>query len=160
MVMAARMAGAEEFIDKLPGGYETFVYEGSPNLSGGQRQRLAIARALITDPKILILDEATSALDAESEAIVNANIDRIAQGRTIITISHRLVLAGEVPMPSWCSTAGPSTTSARHEELLERNDIYAGLWYTQNQHAGSGPPPGGAGGGRRPQPKLAYRGPR
>ena len=88
---AARLAGAEEFIDKLPRGYETYIYEGSPNLSGGQRQRLAIARALIVDPRILILDEATSALDAESEAIVNANnLARIARGRTLIVISHRL----------------------------------------------------------------------
>src|SRR6185437_14069648 len=89
-VLAARLAGAEEFIDKLPRGYETYIHEGSPNLSGGQRQRLAIARALIVNPSILILDEATSALDAESEAIVNANIARIARGRTMIIISHRL----------------------------------------------------------------------
>ena len=90
MVRAARLAGAEEFIDRLPRGYETYIYEGSPNLSGGQRQRLAIARALIVDPRILILDEATSALDPDSEAIVNDNIRRIAQGRTVIVISHRL----------------------------------------------------------------------
>src|SRR6185312_9236278 len=90
MVRAARLAGAEEFIDRLPRGYETLIYEGSPNLSGGQRQRLAIARALILDPRILILDEATSALDPDSEAIVNDNIRRIAQGRTVIVISHRL----------------------------------------------------------------------
>ena len=82
IVMAARLAGAEEFIERLPRGYDTFIYEGSPNLSGGQRQRLAIARALISNPRILILDEATSALDAESEAIVNANLLRIAKGRT------------------------------------------------------------------------------
>ena len=154
MVTAARMAGAEEFIEKLPGGYETYIYEGSPNLSGGQRQRLAIARALITDPKILILDEATSALDAESEAIVNANIDRIAQGRTVITISHRLAALVKCDA-IMVLDGGVIDDIGRHAELIERNDIYAQMWYTQNQHAG-GPQPGAA---RRTQPKLAYRGP-
>lgn len=152
MVAAARLAGAEEFIDKLPAGYETFIYEGSPNLSGGQRQRLAIARALITDPKILILDEATSALDAESEAVVNANIDRIAHGRTVITISHRLsslVKADAIMVLD----KGVIDDIGRHEELLERNDIYAGLWYTQNQHAGPSRPAPPS------RPKLAYSGP-
>jgi subfamily B ATP-binding cassette protein HlyB/CyaB len=133
VVKAARLAGAEEFIDKLPRGYETYVYEGSPNLSGGQRQRLAIARALIVDPPILILDEATSALDADSEAIVNGNIARIANGRTLIIISHRL---------SSLTTAdailvlngGVVDDIGRHEELLERNDIYSSLWHQQNSH--------------------------
>ena len=150
MVRAARLAGAEEFIDKLPGGYETYVYEGSPNLSGGQRQRLAIARALITDPRILILDEATSALDAESEAIVNANIDQIARGRTVITISHRLsslVKADAILVME----QGEVNDIGKHHELLARNPIYANLWYTQNEHAG--PPPAAAA-----RPQIAYRG--
>ena len=89
-VRAARLAGAEEFIERMPNGYETYIEEGSPNLSGGQKQRLAIARALIKDPRILILDEATSALDPESEALVNANLLRIARGRTMVIVSHRL----------------------------------------------------------------------
>ena len=134
MVAAARLAGAEEFIDKLPRGYETMIYEGSQNLSGGQRQRLAIARALITNPRILILDEATSALDAESEAIVNANLRRIAQGRTMIVISHRLsslVNADAILVLD----QGEVQDIGTHQELLDRNDIYSGLWYRQNAHA-------------------------
>ncbi|QIO98802.1 peptidase domain-containing ABC transporter [Bradyrhizobium symbiodeficiens] len=133
VVRAARLAGAEEFIDKLPRGYETYIYEGSPNLSGGQRQRLAIARALIVNPPILILDEATSALDADSEAIVNANIARIAQGRTLIVISHRLsslVKCDAIVVLN----RGVIDDVGRHEELLERNDIYSGLWHQQNNH--------------------------
>jgi subfamily B ATP-binding cassette protein HlyB/CyaB len=133
VVRAARLAGAEEFIDKLARGYETFIYEGSPNLSGGQKQRLAIARALIVDPPILILDEATSALDADSEAIVNANINRIGQGRTLIIISHRL--SGLINCDAiLVLDRGAVNDIGKHEELLERNDIYSGLWHQQNSH--------------------------
>ncbi|MGC2204099.1 MAG: peptidase domain-containing ABC transporter [Stellaceae bacterium] len=133
IVYAARLAGAEEFVEHLPRGYETYIQEGSSNLSGGQRQRLAIARALIGNPRILILDEATSALDAESEAIVNANLLRIAKGRTVVIISHRLsvlVKADNVLVLE----RGRLYDCGRHEELLERCDIYRGLWYQQNQH--------------------------
>jgi ATP-binding cassette, subfamily B, bacterial HlyB/CyaB len=133
IVKAARLAGAEEFIDKLPRGYETQIYEGSPNLSGGQRQRLAIARALIVNPPILILDEATSALDADSEAIVNANISRIAHGRTLIIISHRLSSLTKADA-ILVLNRGVVDDIGRHEELLERNDIYSSLWYQQNTH--------------------------
>jgi ATP-binding cassette subfamily B protein len=133
VVRAARLAGAEEFIDKLPRGYETYVYEGSPNLSGGQRQRLAIARALITDPKVLILDEATSALDADSEAIVNANISRIARGRTMIIISHRLTSLVEADA-ILVLERGQVHDIGKHQELLSRCDIYSDLWHQQTRN--------------------------
>src|SRR5262249_18415051 len=99
----------------------------------GQRQRLAIARALIIDPRILILDEATSALDAESEAIVSANISRIAKDRTLIVVSHRL--ASLVPADAiMVLDQGKVKDLGRHEELLERCDIYGELWHQQNRH--------------------------
>ena len=133
VVQAARLAGAEEFIERLPRGYETYIQEGSTNLSGGLPQRLAIARALIGDPRILILDEATSALDADSEAIVNANLLRIAQGRTLIIISHRLsslVNADSILVLE----RGRVYDIGTHQELLDRCDIYSGLWHKQHRH--------------------------
>ncbi len=137
VVRAARMAGAEEFIDRLPRGYETHIYEGSPNLSGGQRQRLAIARALILDPRILILDEATSALDPDSEAIVNGNIRRIAQGRTVIVISHRLssLVNSDAIL---VLERGKVVDIAPHRVLLDRCEIYSSLWQQQNGHVEAG----------------------
>jgi ATP-binding cassette subfamily B protein len=133
VIRAARLAGAEEFIDRLPRGYDTYIYEGSPNLSGGQRQRLAIARALIVDPRILILDEATSALDPDSEAIVNASIRKIAKGRTVIAISHRLssLVHSDAIL---ILERGKFLDMGTHQELLARCEIYAGLWHQQNGH--------------------------
>jgi ATP-binding cassette subfamily B protein len=141
IVRAAQLAGAEEFIERLPRGYDTILQEGASNLSGGQRQRLAIARALVVDPPVLILDEATSALDAESEAIINANLMRIAQGRTIICVSHRLAML--VPSDTiLVMEKGRVYDAGRHEELLQRCDIYKHMWYTQNRHSNpAGPPP-------------------
>ncbi len=131
-VRAARLAGAEEFIERMPNGYETYIEEGSPNLSGGQRQRLAIARALITDPRILILDEATSALDPESEALVNANLLRIARGRTMVIVSHRLSSLTECDQ-IMVLEKGRVEDVAPHQTLLERCLVYRQLWAQQTR---------------------------
>lgn len=133
VVKAARMSGAEEFIDRLPQGYDTYINEGSNNLSGGQKQRIAIARALITDPRMLILDEATSALDPDSEAIVNANLKKISEGRTTIVISHRLsslVTADAIMVLE----RGKIDDFGKHHELLDRCEIYRDMWNTQNSN--------------------------
>jgi ATP-binding cassette subfamily B protein len=133
VVRAAQLSGAEEFIEKLPRGYDTPIQEGGSNLSGGQRQRLALARALLIDPPVLILDEATSALDAESEAIVNANLKRMAKGRTVLSISHRLSMLVESDA-ILVLEQGKVYDIGTHEELLRRCDIYKHMWYQQNRH--------------------------
>jgi ATP-binding cassette, subfamily B, bacterial HlyB/CyaB len=132
-VHAARLAGAAEFVERLPNGYETLIEEGSPNLSGGQRQRLAIARALVHDPRILILDEATSALDPESEALVNANIAQMAAGRTMLIISHRLSSLADCDA-ILVMDQGRAIDIGPHAELLQRCAIYQHLWHQQNRH--------------------------
>jgi ATP-binding cassette, subfamily B, bacterial HlyB/CyaB len=136
IVRAAQLAGAEEFIERMPRGYETRLEEGASNLSGGQRQRLALARALLLEPPVLILDEATSALDPESEAIINANLARIASDRTVICVSHRLSML--VPASAiLVMEQGSVYDIGRHEELLHRCDIYKHLWHQQNRHVES-----------------------
>jgi subfamily B ATP-binding cassette protein HlyB/CyaB len=132
-VNAARLAGAEEFIERMPNGYETYIEEGSPNLSGGQKQRLAIARALIHDPRILILDEATSALDPESEAVVSANLTRIASGRTMIIVSHRLSSLTECDQ-ILVMDEGNVVDIGPHAYLLAQCAIYRQLWAQQHRH--------------------------
>ncbi|HXU57345.1 MAG TPA: peptidase domain-containing ABC transporter, partial [Verrucomicrobiae bacterium] len=132
-VHASRLAGAEEFIERLPNGYETYIEEGSPNLSGGQRQRIAIARALIHDPRVVILDEATSALDPESEAVVNANLLRIARGRTMVIVSHRLSSLVDCDQ-ILVMEQGKVVDIGPHEVLVERCLTYRQLWNQQNRH--------------------------
>jgi subfamily B ATP-binding cassette protein HlyB/CyaB len=132
-VRAARLAGAEEFIERMPNGYNTYIEEGSPNLSGGQRQRLAIARALIHNPRILILDEATSALDPESESIVNANLIRIARGRTMVIVSHRLSSLTDCDQ-ILVLEQGKVVDIGPHAVLVERCSLYRMLWMQQKRH--------------------------
>jgi ATP-binding cassette subfamily B protein len=136
VIQASRLAGADEFIDRLPLGYETPVEEGAANFSGGQKQRISIARALITRPRLLIFDEATSALDPESEAILQTNLKSIAAGRTMIVVSHRLsslVQADAILVLD----RGTALDVAPHGTLLKRCGVYRGLWEQQTIHMGA-----------------------
>jgi subfamily B ATP-binding cassette protein HlyB/CyaB len=127
---AASLAGADEFIERLPQGFDTMLEEGGANLSGGQRQRLAIARALLTRPRILIFDEATSSLDPESEAIIKRNLAQISKGRTVVMISHRLtnlIDAQAIVVLDQGRQVGFGT----HQQLLAQCDVYRRLWQQQ-----------------------------
>jgi ATP-binding cassette subfamily B protein len=127
---AARMAGADEFIERLPQAYETAVEENGANFSGGQRQRIAIARALLMSPRLLIFDEATSALDPESEAIVQAQLDDMARGRTLIIVSHRLSSLAHADA-ILVLEHGRAVDFAPHKVLVKRCDSYSRLWNQQ-----------------------------
>ncbi len=133
IVAAAEAAGANEFIERMPQGYQTMLEENASNLSGGQKQRLSIARSLLTNPRILILDEAASALDPESEAIFIRNLSKIAVGRTILMISHRLstlVHADAILVMQY----GRLMDVGTHAELLTRCEPYQHLWHQQTSH--------------------------
>ncbi len=134
IAMAARTAGAEEFIQRLPKGLNTVIEENGANLSGGQRQRIAIARALLPDPRILVFDEATSALDPESEAIIRNNLAAIAKSCTVIIVSHRLssLTAAHAIL---VLDQGRVVDIANHDTLLSRCMTYHHLWNQQSRQS-------------------------
>jgi subfamily B ATP-binding cassette protein HlyB/CyaB len=126
VIAASQLAGAHEFVLELPYGYDTVVGERGSTLSGGQRQRLAIARALITNPRVLIFDEATSALDYESERIIQTNLPTITQGRTVFIIAHRLSTVRRADRIITIDR-GRIVEDGTHDELIKTDGRYASL---------------------------------
>ncbi len=124
-------ASADEFISRLPSGYDTTVGERGVKLSGGQRQRIAIARAVLKDANLLVLDEATSALDSESEVHIQAALAEAMKGRTTIVIAHRLSTVQAMDRIVVLAD-GRIVEQGSHAELLAAGGVYAGLWSHQS----------------------------
>ena len=126
-VAAAQRAGADEFIRKLPDGYNTYIGERGVKLSGGQKQRISIARVFLKDPPILVLDEATSALDNESEHYIQQSLQELAKGRTTFTIAHRLTTIKNADM-IWVLTEKGIEEKGSHRQLMEENGLYSQMY--------------------------------
>lgn len=134
IIKAAKAANAHDFICKTPDGYNTYVGEKGFTLSGGERQRIAIARAILNNPKLLILDEATSALDTESEYLIQQALDRLTEGRTTFAIAHRLSTLRNADRLVVIDGHGIAEIGT-HNELLEKKGIYYGLVTAQLEMA-------------------------
>jgi ATP-binding cassette subfamily B protein len=131
IVKAAKVAHADEFIKRLPDGYETLVGERGVKLSGGQRQRIAIARAMIKNAPILVLDEATSALDSESEILIQDALWKLMEGRTAIVIAHRLSTIQKMDRIVVLED-GQIVEEGTHAQLMKSKGVYAKLWEHQS----------------------------
>lgn len=131
IIAAAKIAEADNFINKLPQGYDTIIGERGQKLSGGQRQRIALARAVLKNPPILILDEATSAVDNETEAAIQKSLEKITQNRTTIAIAHRLSTIRNADC-IYVMEHGKIVEFGRHEELLKKSGTYSTLWRVQS----------------------------
>lgn len=127
VVAAAKLANAHDFITELPAGYDTEVGVGGSSFSGGQLQRIAIARAIVRDPKILLLDEATSALDAESELKVQQALDRLTKGKTCLVVAHRLSTIRNADKVVVLGGGGRVVESGSYDELVGRGGAFARL---------------------------------
>ena len=132
VIQAAKMAGAHEFIIRLPDGYNTYVGERGHTLSGGERQRISIARALLHDPKILILDEATASLDTETEKLIQDALAVLCKGRTTIAIAHRLSTLRNATRLVVLDKGGVAEMGT-HDELMQKEGIYYGLVMAQRE---------------------------
>lgn len=132
VVQAAQLAGAHDFILEMPQGYDTLIGEQGCTLSGGQRQRLAIARALVMNPRLLVFDEATSALDYESESLIHQNLRQICKGRTVFMIAHRLNMVRHADL-LLVIQRGEIIEQGNHDQLLQRNGYYARLYKHQKE---------------------------
>ena len=134
VIEAAKLAGAHEFISELKDGYDSYVGERGVKLSGGQKQRISIARVFLKNPKILILDEATSALDNESEYLVSKSLERLAKGRTTLTIAHRLTTIQNADRILVLTENG-IVEEGNHKELLDKKGVYYQLYTMANEIA-------------------------
>jgi subfamily B ATP-binding cassette protein MsbA len=140
VIAAAQMANADEFISKMPMGYETPVGERGATLSGGQRQRIGIARVMVRNSPILLLDEPTAALDSESERLVIDAMEKLMKGKTVIAIAHRLMTIRDADKILVIS-GGVVAEGGSHAELLQKNGIYAELYRTQFDTGGKAASP-------------------
>jgi ABC-type multidrug transport system fused ATPase/permease subunit len=130
LIAAARTANADDFITKLPEGFDTELGERGVKLSGGQKQRLALARTILADPKILILDEATSSVDAEAEYLIQQALERVLKGRTALVIAHRLSTIRNADK-ILVLDAGRIVETGNHAELMQRGGLYSRLYQRQ-----------------------------